>query len=154
DVGHTIKVTDTATNNGGSDFGTSEPTLVVVLAPPGVITGPSISGTTTVGQLLTADPGAWSGSPTFAYQWQRCDAGGGSCVDIFGATSATYTLTVADQGHTLRVRVTATNGGGSVPATSAASGVVAGTLIAPVRTSDPTITGTARVGQVLTEHDG
>ena len=150
DVGHTIRVVDTATNNGGSDSGTSDPTDIVIVAAPAVSTPPSISGTTVVGQPLTADPGAWTGSPTFALQWQRCDATGGSCVDVGSANGSMYTLTSADQGHTLRVRVTATNDGGTVSATSAQSGVVTVAVVAPAKTSDPAITGTAAIGQQLT----
>lgn len=37
------------------------------------------------------------------YQWRRCDSAGASCVDIGGATASTYTLTVTDVGHTIRV---------------------------------------------------
>jgi hypothetical protein len=40
------------------------------------------------------------------YQWLRCDASGGSCVPIAGATSSSYTLTSADAGHTIKVAVT------------------------------------------------
>ena len=47
-----------------------------------------------------------------------------TCADISGATSQDYSPQLADQGKTLRLRVTATNGGGSSTATSAAVGPV------------------------------
>jgi hypothetical protein len=57
-------------------------------------------------------------------------------------------------GHTIRVKETARNGGGAgEPATSAASAVIASAPV-PVNSSVPTITGTAQVGQTLTEHHG
>jgi hypothetical protein len=88
---------------------------------------PTSSGTAVQGQTLTAQPGAWSNNPTnYAYQWRRCDATGSACTDIASATSASYVLTAADVGSTLRVAVTATNGGGSSSATSAQTAVVAG----------------------------
>jgi hypothetical protein len=44
------------------------------------------------------------------YQWQRCsDAGATSCVNIPGATSATYVATAADAGNYLRSLVTGTS---------------------------------------------
>ena len=48
-------------------------------------------------------------SRSFAYQWQRCDAQGGSCVSVAGATGGSYGVRSADTGNTLRVVVTATN---------------------------------------------
>jgi hypothetical protein len=74
------------------------------------ISPPAISGTAMEGQQLEASSGVWSGTEpiTYAYQWRRCDAGGGSCVDIAGATTATYIVQAADIGSTLRIRVTAT----------------------------------------------
>ena len=59
----------------------------------------------------STDPGTWSGTQPigFAYQWRRCDTGGGGCVDIAGATSASYLLVVADARATVRVLVTASN---------------------------------------------
>src|SRR5205085_8375222 len=67
---------------------------------------PTITGTPTVGQTLTASNGTWSNSPTsYAYQWLRCNATGGSCVNVANGTQKTYTLVGADRDHTIRVRV-------------------------------------------------
>lgn len=87
---------------------------------------PTIGGVVGQGQTLTAAPGGWGDTPTaYAYQWQRCDASGGGCAAVTGATAPTYALTSADAGSTVRVQVTATNRFGSVAAMSAATGVVA-----------------------------
>ena len=86
---------------------------------------PKISGTAQVGQTLTASQGTWSGSPTsFAYQWRRCNAQGNGCAAIGGADTSTYLVRNADEGDTLRVRVTAKNADGSASATSNATDVV------------------------------
>lgn len=86
---------------------------------------PSISGTTTRGQTLTAHDGSWTGSPTsYGHQWTRCDASGVNCASISGAGSGTYVLQAGDVGETLRVVVTATNTYGSTSATSAETAVV------------------------------
>jgi hypothetical protein len=87
---------------------------------------PTISGTTTVGQTLTAANGTWSNTPTsYEYQWLRCNARGGSCVNVANGTQKTYTLVGADATHTMRVRVTATNADGSSSAQSAQTDPVA-----------------------------
>lgn len=87
---------------------------------------PTISGTPQVGQTLTANPGTWNSetTPTYAYQWQRCDSAGNACAAVPGATAQTYTVQSADVGKTLRVVVTATNPSGSTSATSAQTAVV------------------------------
>lgn len=41
---------------------------------------------------------------TDSFQWERCDSGGGSCLDIAGATNPTYLAVAADVGKTLRAR--------------------------------------------------
>jgi NHL repeat-containing protein len=98
-------------------------------APP-TITGPAVSG-----QTLTEAPAAWSNDPTsITYQWQDCDASGANCVNIAGATAATYTLTAADVGSTVRVVETASNDGGSAGQTAAQTAVV--------QTATPTSTPT------------
>ena len=88
---------------------------------------PTISGTTQVGQTLTANNGTWNSqtAPTFKYQWQRCDTAGNNCGAIAGATSQTYAVQNADVNSTLRVVVTATNSSGSGSATSAQTAIVA-----------------------------
>jgi hypothetical protein len=132
DVNSTIRVVVTATNDGGSATASSAATGVVQAAPPPpdapVNTGlPTISGSTVQSQTLTAQEGTWPNNPAgYAYQWRRCDTSGNSCADIASATSATYVLVGADVGSTLRVAVTASNGGGSGSATSAQTAVVAG----------------------------
>ena len=82
---------------------------------------PTISGTVSIGQVLTSTTGTWTGvpTPTYTYQWQR------GTTNISGATSSTYTIQLGDGGYTLRCVVTATNVVGSVSANSANTSTVA-----------------------------
>ncbi len=111
----------------GSRESTTPPVLTVTTSgatgAPQNTAPPSISGTPSVGSILTAAPGTWTGLPTYAYQWQRCVP---SCSNVGGATGQTYTVVSSDQGATLQVVVTATNGSGSVSATSPPTSVVPG----------------------------
>jgi hypothetical protein len=135
DVGYTVRVSVTASNKNGSATATSNPTAVVAPAPapapvaaPTSTALPTISGSSIVGQSLSASTGTWSGSPTsYAYQWRRCDSAGASCANISGGTGTSYVLQSADGGSTLRVVVTATNTGGSASATSTQTSAVATT---------------------------
>ena len=66
---------------------------------------PTISGTPQVRETLTAGTSAISDEDgldnvSYQYQWLRDDA------DIAGQTNSTYTLVTADQGKTIKVRVT------------------------------------------------
>ena len=86
---------------------------------------PSVSGVAQVGQTLSSTTGTWSGTAPIALarQWQSCLAG--SCLDLVGATGATYVPVVADVGRTLRVRVSASNvAGGPVVADSVQTAAV------------------------------
>ena len=73
---------------------------------------PAVSGKPSVGNTLVADPGTWTGDPTFAYQWML----NGS--PISGATSDSYEITPQDVGANLAVDVTATDGSQSLSAQS------------------------------------
>jgi hypothetical protein len=118
---------------------------------------PTISGTPTEGQTLTGSNGTWSNAPTsYAYQWLRCKSNGKSCASVANGTQSTYTLVGADAGHTMRVRVTATNADGSASAESAQTATVAkaASSAAPKNTGPPVISGTPRVTQTLTTSDG
>jgi hypothetical protein len=93
---------------------------------PLVIAAPTVTGTAQQGQTLTASTGNWGDEPdSYAYQWQHCDANGANCIDVAGATAATYAVTAADVGFTLRVDVTATNRYGAVMSPSVQTAVAA-----------------------------
>jgi hypothetical protein len=155
DVGSTLRVVVTASND-LSFTATSDATGVVVAVPPQNTAPPTISGNAQLGQTLSASNGSWTGTPPIAYgyQWWRCDPVGAGCVDIVPAASATYTLTSADVGSTLRVAVTASNSAGSATATSAQTAVVIAAVVPPANTSLPTISGTLRDGQTVTASPG
>ena len=118
-------------------------------AAPVNTSAPTISGTAQAGDTLSASNGSWSNSPTsYAYQWQDCTSAS-SCSNISGATSSTYSPQSSDVAKTVDVVVTATNAGGSTPATSAQTGTVAADPPAkPANTSAPTISGTAKARYV------
>lgn len=74
---------------------------------------PVITGTPTVGQVLTSDTGTWINEPdSYTYQWKRAG------VAITGETNSTYTVVEADVDQSITVTVTATNIAGSTSATS------------------------------------
>jgi fibronectin type 3 domain-containing protein len=154
DVGNTIKLTVTATNGVGSTAADAATTAVVAPLPPSNTALPTLTGSAQDGQTLTSTTGTWNGTTplTYSRQWRRCDSAGANCSDISGATATTYTLTSADVASKIRVVVTATNGGGSANATSAATASV--TAVAPANTAAPTITGTAKEGELLTANPG
>ncbi len=122
---------------------------------PGVSTPPSISGTATKDQTLTATSGSWSGTTpiSFAFQWLRCDENGASCAEITGANGTTYVVAASDVGKRLRVRVTASNADGSAVALSDATSVVT-EASKPVNATEPTISGTLVQGRTLTANSG
>jgi subtilisin family serine protease/fibronectin type 3 domain-containing protein len=124
-------------------------------SPPANTALPTISGTATVGQTLTASTGSWTESPTsYAYKWQRCDNAGANCTAIEGATTASYVIKAADQGFTLRIAVTASNSAGSSSPASSEHTAVVKTGSVPVNSTPPAISGTAKTGQTLTSSTG
>jgi hypothetical protein len=126
DVGSTIRSRVTARNSFGSSSAQSTQTALIAAAPPVNLVLPAVSGSAQVGQVLTSSTGSWAGTTplSYAFQWLRCDGGGGSCVAVAGATGRSYVVASADKGSTLRSKVTATNKAGSASAQSAPSAVV------------------------------
>src|SRR6476620_7261634 len=115
DVGFRLRVKVTASNADGVGAPAVSNATAAVTAPVGPpnTVPPTISGSTVVGEALTANPGTWTGSGiTFAYLWSRCDASGAACTEITSATQSTYTLVTADAGKTLRVKATPTDATG------------------------------------------
>jgi len=158
DVGHTLRVQETASNEAGaSDPASSSATAVVAQTSqttPVSTSAPTITGTAQQGQTLTLHAGTWTNDPTaFAYQWMQCDGLGAGCLPISGATGSTYVPVAADIGHTIVVGETASNASGSGSPTSSAP---TAKVIPPppVNTSPPTIAGTPRQGQTLTASTG
>ncbi len=109
DFGHSIAAVATGHKEGYTDNTiTSDPVSTLVGDAIQFVMKPRVTGTGKVGQLLTADPGQWtggaegSGLPTFTYQWLR------GTTPISGAVAQTYQVLTADVGHPLSVTVTAT----------------------------------------------
>ncbi|HEY3544962.1 MAG TPA: FlgD immunoglobulin-like domain containing protein [Propionicimonas sp.] len=102
----------------------------------------AVSGTAKVGKTVKAKVGKFSPTPKrVTYQWLR------NGVAIGGATASRMTLTPADRGATISVKVTGSKTGFvSASRTSKSTRkVAAGTLTA----ATPKISGKAQVGQVL-----
>ncbi len=133
--------------------------VVLVLAAPaaaapsaGPVNGalPSVVGTARVGQQITGTNGTWTGSGTisYTYRWDRCDAAGNGCAQLAGATRLTYLSTPADVGKTLGLVVTAKNASASVVADAGLIGpIAAASALADI--GRPFVSGTAIPGATL-----
>ena len=140
-VGGTYHPRLIVTDPGGLSNTSSALTITVTsTAGPVNTEAPAIGGTFQVGSTVLGGTGTWTGATpiTYAQQWQRCTtSAGSSCTDIAGATTAAYTLQLADKGKHIRERVTATNAGGSASAASTLRGpVTVGTNAPPVPVID------------------
>ena len=154
DEGKTVTVQVSFTDDAGNDEAvTSGPTDTVASKPNSPATGaPTIIGTVQVGETLTADTSGIADDDglekvSFSYQWLSSRD-----TEIQGATDATYTLAVADEGKAITVQVSFTDDAGNDETlTSAATDAVSA---APhpntPATGAPTISGTAQVGETLT----
>ena len=122
---------------------------VPVIASNTPATGaPTIIGTVRVGETLTANTTDISDSDglnnaTFTYQWLADDA------DITDATGSTYALVAADEGKTVKVRLSFTDDAGNDESLTSAPTATVTASNTPA-TGEPTITGTAQVGETLT----
>ena len=112
---------------------------------------PIVSGTVQVGEALTADTSGVADADgldnaAFSYQWLAGDT------EVAGATGSTYTLVEADESKAIKVQVSFTDDAGNDETlTSAATdAVAAATTPNSPATGQPTISGTAQVGEMLT----
>lgn len=87
---------------------------------------PIVTGDPTVGRILTAEQGTWTGDPlpAFTYRWLRCNRAGLGCGFIPRAAGSTYAVRLADAGRRIRAAVTATNTSGTTTVRSPATPVV------------------------------
>lgn len=142
DAGRALACRVTATNPAGSAVATSSTVAVPAVAAPANTALPVITGTPTVGQVLTCSNGTWTGAPapTFSREWLRAG------VAVPGAVFEQYTVSTSDVGLAIRCRVAAENIVALRTATSAAVTIVA----PPTNTVAPRVTGTVALGQTLT----
>ena len=103
---------------------------------------PSFGGTDMVGGVLSARPGAWTTGTAFAYQWYADGAA------VTGATGATFTLTSAQAGKAIRLRVTGRLTG------YVTTSVSSGTSPKVITAGKATIAGAAKVGSRLSAGHG
>lgn len=102
---------------------------------------PAIAGAPNVGATLAAQTGTEPSATGTAYRWYRAGA------PVPGATAQTYTLTAADLGKAVGVRMTGSTADGQLVSRHSAPTVPVrpGTLTASV----PAVTGTVKVGYAL-----
>ena len=110
---------------------------------------PTIGGTAQVGETLMADTTGIADEDglenvSFSYQWFAGDA------EISGETDASYTLVADDEGKTIKVQVSFTDDAGNYEILTSAATEVVAARPNTAATGRPTISGTVRVGEVLT----
>ena len=103
--------------------------------------GPGITGTVQAGETLTATTGGIEDEDgltgaVFTYQWVR------SGTDIEGAASSNYTVTGADEGKPIQVRVTFTDDAGNAESLTSYAKLSAPPLIIPDEEPPPESTAT------------
>ena len=119
---------------------------------------PAITGTPRVGQVLRSTRGTWTGTEpiTYEFRWFRCEGRGAAdasdCRRITNASDNTHVLRQADAGFRIRSQVVARNADGQDTATANPTNVV--TAAKPVNTTEPSISGTAKVGSTLQANRG
>ena len=144
----------------GDNYGTSAAAWLIlrdgynlVTATPNTrATGsPTISGTPQVGQTLTLDTSAIADadgltnvSYTYLYQWIRNNT------EIAGQTDSAYTLVSADEGQTIKVKVSFTDDANNAETRTSAATLAVAPRPNSRPTGSPTISGTPQVRQTLT----
>ena len=148
DGGSTIRAAVSATNGTGTSAPAASAPTELVVSLPATTYPPLVTRSAAVGGTVFTTTGTWNTPISrFAYGWERCDAAGGSCAAIRGATGETYRVVATDAGHTLEASVTATNAAGSVTVSSAPTSVVVAARLAKL--DAPRIAGKAKAGRRL-----
>ncbi len=160
DIGANISVAITGTLDDAPEHTasvTSAPTAAVAELP--ITTSPvTVTGSASVGAELTATTGTWEPGVAvdpeqtidLTYQWRR------GSTNIAGATSDTYTVSSADLGKKLSVRVTGTSVGYATTTVTSANtasvqkGVIEGDLAVDVAVDPYTLTLTATPSGITT----
>lgn len=110
------------TNSNGTTDGLNQVFTTLQNPPENTVLPVTLPETPDQGVPESTTNGTWTNEPTsYTYQWERCNATGGECKEISGATSSKYTPVEADVKDTLVVKVTAKNAGGSTSASSKAT---------------------------------
>lgn len=158
DVGQTVGLAVHAADTTGAatayssllgPIATRRPLLETTAQP--VVAGPPVQGKTV--QVTT---GTWSPVPgELTYRWERCNANGRNCAAIPNATGTSYAITGADVGHAMLAVVKASNGTTIQNAFSTATpAVVPPSVKGPTGVSEPSVNGSAVVGQQLQARPG
>ncbi|MBO9626641.1 MAG: hypothetical protein J7484_09735 [Microbacterium sp.] len=146
----TFSFTIEATNSAGA----VERSYSLRIALPDLTAGtPSVSGPLQVGEVLTADAGAWAPAPVeLSYRWYTVAADLATRTLVQEGPSASYTLTAADAGKYVYIVVDGSKAG-YVPAStqSAWRGFVGLAALTP---GTPVVTGPLKVGEQLTADAG
>jgi hypothetical protein len=141
-----ISVEVTGTKTGYGTVKKTSTTVKIDAGAQNLTPTPTVSGTSKVGQTLTATTGNWDSGVSLTYQWLR------DGVAISGATKSTLQLTADDNTKQISVEVTGTKTGYvTVKKTSVAVKINPGDQ---TLTPTPTVSGTSKVGQALTSTPG
>ncbi len=149
----TLTLTETMQATDGRTIdGIATATLTVVTGAPAFTVQPSIGSgglsSVVVGTVLTANDGTATGSPTptKTRRWLR------DGVAITSATGASYTTVSGDDGKTITLEVTASNGVGTAAVAVTAGIAVYAAVTKPVFTVQPTITRNATTGVFMANY--
>ncbi len=108
---------------------------------------PIITGSTTLGSVLSLSTGDWtSGVTGYVYRWARDN------IDILNAVSNNYVLTVNDLGKTIRAFVSALYDGGNIEVSS--SNNLSIPFNSPLNVVAPDVSGINIEGSTLTVSNG
>ncbi len=113
---------------------------------PAEVSPPSITGSAEQGQTLSVTHGDWSDNPSsYSEHWLQCNATGGGCALISGATGTTYALPASAVGATIRVQESAANasGSGSPVVSSATAAVISNAPVISSFTPSTGLTGSS-----------